>query len=98
MAMGFLQRRKTLLWRVRVSKRGWSMAMGLLKRKKTLVGRVRVSKRGWSMARGPWSKTLSWEAQVVQVGMVDGQEALERRFWLRWSGCISGGGRWPWGP
>ncbi len=46
MAMGPLQRTKTLSGRVRVSKWGGSRAMGPLKRKKTLAGRVRVSKLG----------------------------------------------------
>ncbi len=42
MAMGPLKRKKTLVWRVRVFRWGWSMAMGPLKGKKTLIGRVRV--------------------------------------------------------
>ncbi len=44
MAMGPLQRRKTLAGRVRAFKWGWSMDIGPLQMKKTLVGRVRVYK------------------------------------------------------
>ena len=60
-----MKRKKTLVGRVRVSKRGWSMAMGPLKRTKTLVGSFRVSKWGWSMARGPLKEDSGWESRGV---------------------------------
>ncbi len=55
MAMGPLNRNKTLTGMVRTSKWGRLMDM------EALVGRVRVSKRGWLMAMGPlqWSRTLT---------------------------------------
>ncbi len=67
MAMGPLKRKKILIRRVRVSKRGWPMAMGPLRRKKTLVGRVGVSKSRWSRAVGPLKveEDFGWEGQGV---------------------------------
>ncbi len=50
---GALERTRTLVGMIRVSKWGWAMAMGPLKRKQTLVWRVRTSRWGGSMAWGP---------------------------------------------
>ena len=73
MAMGPLNRKKTLIGRVRVFTWGWSMAMGPLKRKRTLAGRVRVFKCGWSMAMGRLKRKRTVAGRVR-----DGHGAFEK--------------------
>ncbi len=71
------------------------MATGPLIWNKILVGRVRVSKWGWLMVMGPLSskKTVAGEVRMFHCGWLMAMGPLNRtRFWLGWSGCLSGHG------